>query len=139
MVHTAELFSSQIQDVKDRFADTSRELDRDCPNASFKTVASSLLLGAGILFDDADRAQNPYKRSLEEQVDIGHYLSKMVDSWLHIRAFIDYEELTEQVNTLHKTAETIGSAARAVIQQDMSESVYFGPIGASDIIRSGLR
>ena len=29
VVHAAELFSSQIQDVKDLFAGTSRELDRD--------------------------------------------------------------------------------------------------------------
>ena len=78
VVHAEDLFSGQIHQVKDQFAGTSRELDRDWPNASFKEVASSLCFGAGILFDDADRDQNPYKRTLQEQVDIGKYLSKLI-------------------------------------------------------------
>ena len=101
-------------------------------------MTSSLLLGVVILYEDADRVQNPYKRSLDYQVDIGHYLSEIIDNWLYIRAFVEYEELTDKVVALRDKEETIDSTARAVIQKDMSEPVYLGPIGASDIMRSGL-
>ena len=78
VVHASDLFSGQVQEVKDRMVLRDAELHRDWPETTFKTVASSLLVGAGILYDDAGRAQNPYKRSALEQVSIGKYLSELI-------------------------------------------------------------
>ena len=88
MVHAADLFSSQIQDFKDFMKENSTELPRDWPGGDFKSTASSFLFGAGLLHDDADRANNPYKRTLPELVSIGKYVSEMIGHFLRIRAFI---------------------------------------------------
>ena len=100
LVHAEELFSEKIQEVKDKVLGTSHELGRDWPDASFKEVASSLLVGSGILHDDADRSRNPYKRTLENQVTIGQYVSDLVGQWLQIRAFVDLEDLKGHVDDL---------------------------------------
>ena len=48
VVHAEDLFSGQVQEVKDRFADTSRALSRDWPDATFRDIASPLCFGAGL-------------------------------------------------------------------------------------------
>ena len=100
VVYAEDLFSAQVQEVKDKMHDTDFELDRDWPNISFREITASLLIGGGVLFDDADRSRNPYKRSLADQVEIGKYIGDLVGQWLHIRAFIELEDLTMHVDEL---------------------------------------
>ena len=64
VVHAEDLFSAQVQEVKDKMHDTEFELDQDWTNTSFREIAASLLIGGGVLFDDADRSRNPDKRAL---------------------------------------------------------------------------
>ena len=101
-------------------------------------MTSSLCFGAGILFDDADRAQNPYKRTLQEQVDIDKYLSKFIGQWFFIHSVIELGDLNEKIADLRVAAKSISTAARSTLQKVRPDPVYLAPICASDVMRSGL-
>ena len=138
MVHAEDIFSSKIQELKDKFKSSGNDLDRDWPDASFRDMASSVLLGSGILYEDADRARNPYKRTLGNQVSIGKYVSDMVSQWLEIRACVGFQELQLHVSELRAKAESVGKAARSVAQQQYDVPIFTGAISASDVMRSGF-
>jgi hypothetical protein len=139
VVHAADLFSAQVQGVKDKLHDTDFELQRDWPNASFKEIASPLLIGSGVLFGDADRSRNPYKRSLADQVEIGKYVGDLVGQWLYIRVFIELEELTAHVDKLRDSAKSVGDAMCWTVQKDfVDQPIFVGPITASDVMRAGF-
>ena len=87
MVHAEDLFSDKIQELKDKFKNTDDALDRDWPNASFREVSAAVLLGSGILYEDADRSRNPYKRTLENQATVGDTsVTWCVSGWIFGRA-----------------------------------------------------
>ena len=73
-----DFFSDEIQVVKDMFDGTDLELERDRPNAGFQEVATDALIKSGVLYRDADKSRNPYRRDGWEHDQLSEYLREML-------------------------------------------------------------
>ena len=80
IVAASEIFSDQIQTIKDSLAGTKCELDAQWPGRNFRSIAAEVLEKAGVT--SPATSQNPPKRLESEQVVLGTCLKGMVKCWL---------------------------------------------------------
>ena len=140
MMTMEEFFSDEIQIVKDMFEGSDLELHRDWPNTGFQEVATDILIKSGVLHRDADRSRNPYRRDAWEHDHIAEYLREMLACWLRVRTMIEPDEMSREVQALHRTAKAVGMAATWRVQREHRRvPILRGPVVPADIMLAAFR
>ena len=139
IVAAEQMFEDEVQSAKDVFADSEDELSESFPEASFQDVCRQILNETGVLFKDAGRAQNPYRRTAEQQARIGLYVQKMVVLWVRVKAAVLSEQFDSFVKTLTAVAKRVENASRWALQEVFpTYPVFVGPLVAADIMMAGF-
>ena len=138
MISAKELFSEEITVIKDLLAGSEWELGRDWPGMGFREVSESVLAGAGVLYKDAARSSNPYRRDAWQEQRLKDYLHQMIKAWLRIRATVEPEAFNSHLTELQNMAKNVSKAAMWAVQQKNDEPVLVGPIVAADVMLSGF-
>ena len=138
VVNAKELFSEEITVIKDIFAGSDSELERDWPGMGFREVADSILSAAGVLYKDAARSSNPYRRDAWQETRLESYLRSMIKAWLRVRATVESDAFNEHVGELQAMAKKVSKAAMWAIQRGHNEPILLGPIVAADVMLAGF-
>ena len=140
LVAAEQMFEEEVQSAKDIFADSEDELTASFPDVGFQDFCKLILNDAGVLFHDAGRSQNPYRRTAEQQARVGVYVQKMVVLWVRVKAAVSTEQFDAFFNTLCAVANRVENAARWAVQRTFqSYPVFVGPLVAADIIVAGFK
>ena len=139
MLTAKEAFEREIQSAKDLFEDSPDALPSLFPEVDFDGFCNCVLNDAEVLFADAGRSKNPYKRSAEQQARIGAYVLRMVVLFIRVRAAVPQVRFNPFVVKLRAVARRVEDAAKWSAQRAFPEyPVFVGPIVAADIMLAGF-
>ena len=139
IVAAGATFEEEIQSAKDVFADSVDALAVSFPGVDFHTFCKDILNKAGVLFEDAGRSRNPYRRTAEQQARIGAYVQKMAVLWIRVKAAVKTSAFNAFVKKLRVIAKLVERAARWTVQKEFPEyPVFIGPLVCADIMLAGF-
>ena len=139
MVAASETFANEVRTAKEIFADSDEELDEAFPEANFQEFCKQILNESGVLFADAGRSRNPYKRSAEQQARIGSYVERMAVLWVRLKAVVEPARFETFVKKLQGIARRVEHAARWEVQAAFpTYPVFVGPLVCADVMLAGF-
>ena len=139
MIAAKEAFEREIQSAKDIFEDSEDELESLFPDTDFDGFCTCVLNDSEVLFADAGRSKNPYKRSAEQQARIGTYMLRMVVLFVRVKAAVPKVLFNPFVVKLRAVARRVEDAAKWTLQKAFPEyPVFSGPVVVADIMLAGF-
>ena len=139
MVAASEAFDSEVTSAKEIFADSEDELDAAFPEADFQKFCKQVLNDSGVVFAEAGRARNPFKRSAEQQERIGAYVQRMAVLWVRVKAAVEPAMFETFVRKLQEIARRVENAARWTVQKAFpAYPVFVGPLVCADVMLAGF-
>ena len=139
MIAASETFANEVRSTKEIFADSDAELDEAFPEADFQQFCKQILNESGVLFADAGKSRNPYKRSAEQQARIGSYVDRMAVLWVRLKAAVEPAFFETFVTKLQGIAQRIEHAARWELQAAFPKyPVFVGPLVCADVMLAGF-
>ena len=134
------VFEQEVGSAKDVFADSTDELDADFPDMTFEQLFKEILNDSGVLFADAGRSRNPYRRSAAQQTNIGQYMQRMVVLWVRVKAAVKPAIFKSFVDKLRGIARRVELAAKWTVQKAFPNyPVFVGPLVCADIMLAGFQ
>ena len=136
-----ELYEQEIQSAIDVFAESESELPPDFPGTSFDEFCTAFLNESHILFADAGRSKNPYRRTAEQQAKIGAYVMEMAVLFVRVRAAVLGDaHINPFMQKLRDVAKRVQDAAKWAVQRAFPDHpVFVGPLVAADIMLAGFK
>ena len=139
IVGASAVFEEEIQSAKEVFADSTDQLDKSFPGMDFSQFCKEVLNNSGVLFADAGRSRNPYRRSQVQQVRIGRYVQRMAVLWVRVKSAVPQAIFDKFMSDLRATAGKIEQAARWTVQKTFPQyPVFVGPLVCADIMLAGF-
>ena len=140
LIGASGIYEDEVQSAKDIFADSSDELDPDFPGMDFTAFCKEILNYSGVLFADAGRVRNPYRRTYEQQLRIGQYVQRMSVLWVRLKAAVKKPLFAEFVEKLRAIALRVEQATRWTVQKAFPKyPVFVGPLVCADIMLAGFQ
>lgn len=135
-----KVFDQEVSSAKDVFADSTDELDVDFPGMNFEQLCKEILNDSGVLFADAGRSKNPYRRTAAQQSNIGQYVQRMVVLWVRVKAAVKSAIFESFVSKLRGIAGRVELAAKWTVQKAFPNyPVFVGPLVCADIMLAGFQ
>ena len=139
MAGASTIFDKEVQSAKDVFADSTDQLDADFPGMDFQQFCKEILNDSGVLFSDAGRSRNPYRRTQVQQVRIGAYTQRMAVLWVRVKAAVPEAVFAKFVSELRGISSRVEQAARWTVQKAFSQyPVFVGPLVCADVMLAGF-
>ena len=140
MISAKEMYEQEIQAAVDVFTGSDDQLAKDFPSTSFEGFSVAVLNDSHVLFADAGRSKNPYRRTAEQQARIGAYTMKMAVLFIRVKAAVLELQLNPFIVKLRAAAKRIEDAAKWTVQRVFPDhAVYVGPLVAADIMLAGFK
>ena len=131
----SSIFEDEVGSAKDIFEGSTDELDSSFPGMDFNGFCKEVLNKSGVVFADAGRAKNPYRRTFEQQKRIGMYAQRMAVLWVRVKSAVKPEIFAKFMKELRAIATRVENAARWTIQGIFKDyPVFAGPIVCADIM-----
>ena len=105
-----DVYSNEIQIVKDVVQGSEFEVASQWPGMSYAQAQRVFLQDAGVLFADAGRGRNPYNRTAHEQKIISEFAHDMLRKFLRIAVTVKPEELKACLLQLQEKTKLIQNA-----------------------------
>ena len=133
------IFESEAAAAKDVFADSTEELGVDFPGMGFDQFCKEILNVSGVLFADAGKSRNPYRRTAAQQTNIGQYVQRMSVLWIRVKAAVKPAIFETFVTKLRGIAQRVEQAAKWTLQKAFPNyPVFVGPLVCADIMLAGF-
>ena len=135
MKGASAIFEEDVGSAKDVFADSTDELDAKFPGTSFDQFCKEILNDSDVLFADAGRSWNPYRRTAVQQTNIEQYVQRMTVLWIRVKATVKSAIYKSFVEKLRGIARRVELAAKWTVQRAFPNyPVFVGPLVCADIM-----